>query len=144
MIQDDDLTVLKDVHDAARAVKKFKENLKSEIGTYHSTAGNPRLWSSHKPWPDKIKLVYDQDRVFDYACKYMFIYLEKEEIEVVVERAIIHNPITSHSFARRRVKEVTRELTEVIYQHCLESIREGKYDEDLRFWRAKVNFGDKW
>lgn len=132
MIQDNDITVIGEMRDVIRATKKFKMNLKSEIGTYYSV---------HNQCPAQFELIYDPNREFGDDKKYMSISLESEQIQVIESRAALHHSsCTEHNANRNRIKEITRELTELSYQKILDTIREFNYDPDMRFYRAKANF----
>ena len=131
MIQDSDITVIGKMRDVIRATKKFKMNLKSEIGTYYSI---------HNQCPTQLELIYDPDQEFGDDNKYMSIHIESEQIQVIEGRAILHHsPYTEHNANRRRIKEIIKELTELIYQKVLDTIHEFNYDLDMRFYRVKAN-----
>ena len=131
MIQDSDITIIGKMRDVIRATKKFKMNLKSEIGTYYSI---------HNQYPTKLELIYDPGREFGDDKKYMSISLESEQIQAIVSKAALHHSsCTEHNANRNRIKEITRELTELYYQKILDTINESNYDQDMRFYRTKVN-----
>lgn len=131
MIQDSDITIIEGMRDVIRATKKFKVNLKSEIGTYYST---------HNQAPTRFELTYDPDQEFGVDKKYISISLEKEQIRAIEDRATLHHSsCIEHNANRKRIKEIIRELTELFYQKTLDTIRESNYDRDMRFYRAKVN-----
>ena len=135
MIQDSDITIIEGMRDVIRATKKFKVNLKSEIGTYYSTYNQAPTW---------FELTYDYQE-FGVDKKYISISIEREKIQAIEDRATLHHSsCTEHNANRKRIKEIIRELTELFYQKTLYTIHESNYDRDMRFYRAKVSPKWKW
>lgn len=132
MIQDSDIIVIEGMRDVIRATKKFKMNLKSEIGTYYSI---------YNQCPSQFQLIYSSDQKFGFNKNHISISLESEQVQAIESRATLHHSsYTEHNANRRRIKEIIKELTELFYQKTLDTIREFNYDQNMRFYRAKINF----